>query len=140
MWPFTRKPAEPDITAEYLRLADEGRFEEGLPLLLQIIDRAPQISTSWFNLGVCYSELGQFAEAAPAFLRAYNLAPEDGGALLRACLAYVDAGDAPGLLRVIETECARDPSMLQLFLEEPSFRPFFKTPPFRQLRTRFQAS
>lgn len=88
MWPFRSKPrAEPDITQQYLRRADEGRFEEGLPLIQEIVAKAPTISTSWFNLAICQAELGNLSQSAEAFLKTCALAPEGGGSLLRACLA-----------------------------------------------------
>ena len=139
MWPF-RSKRDPDITQQYLQLVDEGRFVEARPLIEEIVAIAPHIPTSWFNLGICLAELANHRQAAEAFLKAYDLDPEDGGALLRACLALAHANDSAGLLRVFRTECERDPDMIELFVEEEAFARFFATPPFQQLRRQYTTS
>ena len=69
MWPFTRKKEPPDILDQYLALADEGRFKEGLPLIKEIVQRAPEVPTSWFNLGICEAESGWHSRASQSFLK-----------------------------------------------------------------------
>ena len=128
-----------NIIEEYLSLADERRFVEGLPLIEEIVRRNPNISTSQFNYGVCLAELGRHRDAARAFLRAYALDPDDGGALYRGCLALAEAGDASGLLAVFRRECARDPGMIHNFLDEERFAEYWQMPGFYALRDEYDA-
>jgi tetratricopeptide (TPR) repeat protein len=137
---FKRKSSngESDILTRYARLADKGRFDEALPVIREIVARSPQTSTSWFNLGTCLSELGSHEEAAAAFLRAYELAPEDGGALYRGCLALAEADNPGELYRVAERECELDPELIHNFIEDPHLQPFFQRPEFAALRERYE--
>jgi len=126
-----------NIIDSYLQLADEGRFEEGLPLIEEILHRDESIDTSWFNYGICLAELGRHKEAASAFLKAYELNPEDGGALYRGCLALAAAPDSTRLFEVFKSECERDPGMMVHFQEESAFDKFFRLPRFQDLREQY---
>jgi tetratricopeptide (TPR) repeat protein len=123
-----------DIIERYLALVDEKRFAEGLPLIEEIVRRNPNMATSQFNYGICLEELGHYQDAAKAFLRAYELNRDDGGALYRGCLALAAAGDAPTLLRVFQQECGRDPEMIHNFLREERFARFWNVPGFGSLK------
>ena len=125
-----------DIIDRYLALADEGRFEEGLPLIEESVVRNPRIATSQFNYGICLAELERHREAADAFLNAYALNPADGGALYRGCVALAAARDELKLLAVFRQECQRDPAMLYRFLEEERFANVWSMPEFAMLRRR----
>jgi tetratricopeptide (TPR) repeat protein len=126
-----------NIFEHYLSLAEQKRFAEGLPLIEEIVRGNPDMATSQFNYGICLAELGRHREAAQAFLRAYSLAPDDGGALYRGCLSLAAAADAPGLLAVFRQECVRDPDMIQDFLDDKGFATFWKLPGFRSLRAEY---
>jgi tetratricopeptide (TPR) repeat protein len=123
-----------NVIDQYLSLAKQKRFAEGLPLIEEIVRRKPNMATSQFNYGICLAELGRHREAAQAFLRAYSLDPNDGGTLHRGCLALAADGDAPGLLAIFQQECARDPEMIQNFLKEERFAPFWELPDFKRLK------
>ena len=69
-----------NIIEQYEKLAEEQKWEEALPVIREIVERSPDIPTSWFNMGVCLSGLGREGEAADAFRKAYELDPEDFGA------------------------------------------------------------
>lgn len=125
------------IIERYLALAEEGRFREGLPLIEEIVRLGPAMAVSQFNYGICLAELGRHAEAARAFLRAYSLDPEDGGALYRGCLALAEADDRAGLLDVFRQECERDPEMIHRFLEEDRFESCWTLPEFVSLKEKY---
>jgi tetratricopeptide (TPR) repeat protein len=122
---------------DHLSLANQGRFKEGLPLIEEIVRRDPDMAVSQFNHGICLAELGRHAEAARAFLRAYTLDPDDGGALYRGCLALADADDHVGLLNVFRRECERDPGMIYGFIEEGRFDQFWSLPEFVSLKDKY---
>ena len=126
-----------NIIDRYLALSDQGRFKEGLPLIEEIVRRDPDMAVSQFNYGVCLAELGRPAEAARAFLRAYSLDPEDGGALYRGCLALAAADDRVGLLDIFRKECERDAEMIHRFVEEERFEPYWSLPEFVSLREEY---
>lgn len=126
-----------DIIDRYLALSDEGRFKEGLPLIEEIVRRDPDMAVSQFNYGICLAELGRHADGARAFLRAYSLDPEDGGALYRGCLALAAADDHAGLLRVFRQECERAPEMIRRFVEEERFERFWSLPEFISLKEEY---
>ena len=129
-----------NIFENYLALANQKRFEEGLPLIEEIVRRNPMMATSQFNYGICLAELGRHRDAARAFLCAYSLDPSDGKALYRACLALAAADEVPKLLALFQQECARDPDIIQDFLEEKKFARFWELPNFKSLKDKSQAS
>ena len=126
-----------NIIDQYLALANQKRFAEGLPLIEDIVRRNPDMATSQFNYGICLAELGRHRDAARAFLRAYSLNPDDGKALYRGCLALASDDDAPGLLALFRQECVRDPEMIQNFVGEKSFAKFWELPGFKSLKDEF---
>ncbi|MCP5324821.1 MAG: tetratricopeptide repeat protein [Oceanospirillaceae bacterium] len=127
-----------DIIDKYLKLAGEGKFEEGLPLIEEILERNKSIRTSWFNYGICLYELKRFGEAATAFNKAYELKPEDGGALYRCCISLAANGDHKGLLQIFFKECERDSSMINLFLSEKVFSKYFEHEDFKELVEKYR--
>ena len=129
-----------EITAQYLLLIEQKRFSEALPLIEELVCRNPNIATSQFNYGICLVELHRYPNAARAFLHAYKLKPEMGGALYRGCLALADADDSSGLLNVFQRECLRDPKIIALFFEEVKFTRFWEMPEFKSLKNKYAAS
>jgi len=127
------------ITEQYLTLADQNRFAEALPLIEEIVRLSPNMVTSQFNYGICLAELGRYQDAARAFLRAYELDPNHGGALYRGCLALAAADDAPGLLAVFRRELAWNPEMIENFVREEKFARFWQIPDFMSLRDEYTA-
>ena len=126
-----------NIVDQYLLLADQHRFAEGLPLIEEIVRRSPDMVTSQFNYGICLAELGRHQDAARAFLRAYELDPYHGGALYRGCLALAAADDAPALLAVFRKECTWNPEMIENFMREEKFARFWSIPGFKSLRDEY---
>jgi tetratricopeptide (TPR) repeat protein len=127
-----------NIIDQYLSLANQKRFVEGLPLIEEIVRRNPDMATSQFNYGVCLAELGRHRDAASAFLRAYSLDPDDGRALYRSCLAIAATDDASALLALFRQECVRDPEMIQSFLAEKRFAKFWELQGFKSLKDEYK--
>ena len=126
------------IIEDFQNLIHETKFNEALPLIKEIIKRNDSISTSWFNYGICLNGLKQYDEAGDAFLKAYELNQDDGGALFRCCIAYATASNSDKLFQVFKKECDRDPEMIDNFLEEKTFNKFFQEPRFKKLENQYK--
>ena len=57
-------------------MLQSGRLREALPYLEALSKQTPEDAQVLYNLGICYSELGQFDEAIIRLKRAVNLAPK----------------------------------------------------------------
>jgi len=123
-----------DIIRKYETLVRQKRWSEAIPVIEEIVQREPQIATSWFNLGVCMDELGRHAEAADKFLRAYELDPEDFGAQYRAFRSLNLAGQYDRFLSFAEQECQAIPDLIDNLLQDEQFAVLFERPEFRMLK------
>lgn len=72
-WLWTQAPAEPP--AEALRLIEEGRAAEAIPLLEEAAQRQPSSVPVQFHLGYALSLAGQHERAIAAFRRVLELDP-----------------------------------------------------------------
>jgi hypothetical protein len=115
---------------KFLRLFDEGRYAEALPLI-EIVSLKPNIDTSC-NLGATLKSLGRPVEAARAFVRASHLNSERRG-LYSACHALAEANEREALHDLCAAECANDRAMLKLFMEADVLDPYFELPEFQEL-------
>jgi len=106
-----------NITGNYLDLAEQGKWNEALPLIEKIVEMNPGIHTSWFNYGVCLDELGRHDDAAKAFLRAYELNPDDYGAQFRVFRSYCLAENVDGFISFFEREMERTPEIYELIVQ-----------------------
>ncbi|MDI4635536.1 hypothetical protein J7U46_20905 [Pelomonas sp. V22] len=121
---------------KFLRLFDEERYAEALPLIEEIVAMDPTIETSWTNLGETLKALGRPVEAANAFVHASLLNPERRG-LYSACHALAESNEREALHGLCAEELERDPSMLGLFMEAEVLDPFFDLPEFQELVRRY---
>ena len=131
-------PSEEQDVLEYERLVDAERWDEALPIIEEIVQRSPNIPTSWFNWGVCLSTLGRESEAAEKFLKAYELAPDDYGAQYRAFRSLFFAQDYAAFLEFATQECDAHPEMIEHLLADDDFSTLFARPEFQELRDRYQ--
>jgi tetratricopeptide (TPR) repeat protein len=127
-----------NIIEQYQTLSDAGRWNEALSTIQDIIDRAPYISTSWFNYGVCLDELGRYREAADAFEKAYELDSEDFGAQYRMFRSLHLAQDYVRFEQMLRRECNRYPDIIEPFLNDPDFGPLFARSPLKELKAEFE--
>lgn len=65
-------------------------YREAIDVLEQAITIDADIVSTWTNLGIARRRLGLSTEAAAAFRRAYEMAPEDPSAINNLALAYID--------------------------------------------------
>ena len=124
-----------DITEQFLTLASQNRWKEALPIVEDIVHRAPTIATSWRNYGVCLDELGRHAEAAKAFQRAYQLQPSDLGLQYRVLRSFALANDVAGFIAFADEEAKSTPEIFQLIAdaaEFPEFRAIIATPSYQK--------
>lgn len=126
-----------NIIEKYKVLSDSGRWVEAIPVIREIIERAPGIATSWFNYGVCLDELGRHREAADAFEKAYALDSEDFGAQYRMFRSIHLAGDHIRFAHLLRRECDQCPEMIQHFLKDADFGPLFTKSPLKELKAKY---
>lgn len=126
-----------DIIEKYEELTNAGLWNEALPIIKEIIERAPKIYTSWFNLGVCFDELGKYAEAAEAFIKAQALNVEDWGIHYRIMRSLFLAGDLAQLHEFADYSCGLSDQVIHLMCEDEMFGPLFERLEFQQLRAKY---
>lgn len=125
------------ILEKYHELADASRWEEAFPVIKEIVERAPQIETSWFNLGVCLDELGRHPEAAEAFIKAQELNVEDWGIHYRIMRSLFLAGDFDQLHEFADYSCGMNDRVIHLMCEDENFGRLFDRLEFQQLRDKY---
>jgi len=68
-----------DVRADYqsaLRLLQQERYEQGIPLLLEVTVKAPEITAPHIDLGIAYGRSGDFELAEAALQQASLLSPD----------------------------------------------------------------
>ncbi len=113
------------VYARALLLADRGGGPGLVPLLRQVLDRAPEFGPAWLRLGDAEFKAGRYDAAADAWGRASGLddPPRDGGtpehrvevplrayASLGLARVALVRGDADGARRTLEAVVAAQPS------------------------------
>jgi len=132
-----------DIFERYHALTDENKWEEALPIIQEIIDMNPEITTSWFNYGVCLQALKKYDMAAGAFQQAYFRTDFSGGdeneinlgdaAQFRMCYNLLQAGMHNELFGIFKHMIEQDPENLDVILSIDDFKPLFEEKPFSDL-------
>lgn len=59
-----------------LQVLRQERYEQGIAMLLDIIDIAPEITAPYIGLGIAYGKIGDLESAEEALLNALALAPD----------------------------------------------------------------
>jgi len=111
-----------NILDQYMNLSNEGRWEEALPLIEEILSLDESIETSWFNYGVCLEALGRYDNAVDAFKKAYEINPYDKGIQYRIFRALALNADAKQFTKFAEIEVREDPEILDLLQEFDEFQ------------------
>ena len=137
MFNIFKKKRDESITDKYLRLMDEGKLPEALEAIEEIITQNPNISTSYFNYGICLSQLGRHDDSANAFLKAYKLDNTDGAALYRACISLAVSNNKLKLYEVFKSELEWNPYMINDFIDEEMFYKFFTESKFVKLKEQY---
>ena len=58
-----------------LRLLDQERYPQGIALLLEVIEKAPDVTAPYINLGIAYRRIGDFDRAETSLKKALELNP-----------------------------------------------------------------
>jgi Flp pilus assembly protein TadD len=90
--------AYPDTVADPMSLAlqmlNGGKIREAIPLLEQLARGRPQDTELLYNLGIAYSEIGEYQQAVMALKRAIEHDPQHPNALVGLGVAYQRLGQS----------------------------------------------
>jgi Flp pilus assembly protein TadD len=67
-----------DVRAEYesaVRMLEQEQYEQGIAALLQVIERAPNVTAAYIDLGIGYARSGDLDKAEQSFKTALQLNP-----------------------------------------------------------------
>ena len=64
-----------------VRMLQQGRNEQGIAALLQVIERAPELTAAHLNLGIAYARTGDLDRAEASLRKALELNPQHPAAL-----------------------------------------------------------
>jgi tetratricopeptide (TPR) repeat protein len=59
-----------------VRLLEEARHEQGIAMLLKVIERAPELASAHVNLGIAHGRLGDLEKAEASLRQALELVPQ----------------------------------------------------------------
>jgi Flp pilus assembly protein TadD len=68
-----------DVRTDYesaVRILEQGRYQEGIALLLKVTERVPELTAAHVNLGVAYSRAGDLDKAEASLRQALELTPQ----------------------------------------------------------------
>jgi tetratricopeptide (TPR) repeat protein len=68
-----------EVRSDYaaaVRLLEEGRYEPGITLLLEVIERAPTVTAAHVDLGIAYARTGDLDRAEASLRKALELNPK----------------------------------------------------------------
>jgi arylsulfatase A-like enzyme/Flp pilus assembly protein TadD len=98
---------------EVLRpILEDSRFEEAIPMLLDLIAKEPNISALYLKLAGCYMNLKQYNNAVPVMRKALELRPGDLDVEVNLGKALLETQDFGGAVTVLEDVAARTPENL----------------------------
>jgi len=83
-------------------LADQGRYQEAIPLYRQILDRDQNYSLANYNLGYCLYKAGMYDEAAKYLTHAIALNPSEADAYMFLGMADFRSGRIPQAIRCLQ--------------------------------------
>jgi len=58
-----------------LQLLDRERYSQAIPLLLEVVEKAPDVTAPYINLGIAYGRIGDFERAETNLKKALELNP-----------------------------------------------------------------
>ena len=121
-----------NIIEQYETYVAAGDWPAALSTVQEIVRQSPQIATSWFNLGVCSDALGKHQDAATAFNKAFQLDPQDYGAVYRAFRSLTLARDSLGFFTLLESIVQALPEITEMLNEREEFQIMTKDNRFRR--------
>ncbi len=126
-----------NIIEQYDHLSTEGKWIEALPVIKEIIERSPEIDTSWFNYGVCLDELGKHKEASEAFIKAHELNIQDYGTHYRIIRSLSLAEDYSTLYEFIDYICQTFKDEQKIIFESSEYQNLIHREEFKQLKHKY---
>lgn len=118
---------------------EQGDYARALPLIEEIVQRAPHLAMHWFNWGKCLAELERWDEAADKFVKAWELNANDPQALHWACLALILSKSLDRLLRVMQNGYERDADTMKRVIQDERVARILQLPEFKKLRAEYSA-
>jgi tetratricopeptide (TPR) repeat protein len=109
------------LLKKHEELVDAGKWEAALPVIKEIVDLNPGISTSWFNYGVCLDELKRHGEAAEAFIKAQETDIRDVGVHYRILRSLRLAKDYETFFQFMDYSIGIIPEILRCVDQDPDF-------------------
>lgn len=103
-------PAEATALDYILPMLSAGKIAEAVPYLESLTKSAPANSAVLYNLGICYSELGQYDEAIIRLKRAVQLDPQHAHAWVGIGNAYYRMRKPEQALQAFEKAVALQPN------------------------------
>ena len=86
-------PALPGSYDKALVLMQSGDYQAALPVLLDFIDKNPELAGPYLNLGICYQHTDQDEAAMEALKKAVELNPATAAAHHQLGILYREQGD-----------------------------------------------
>lgn len=135
----TNKPefGKMNIIEKYEYLADNGKWQEAIPVIKEIIKRNPKIDTSWFNYGVCLENIGDYTGAIDAFIKAHELNVKDYGIHYRIMRSMYLANDYDQLIEFIDYLCQTFEEEIDSIFESEEFEKIQKHDKFIELKKKY---
>ena len=90
-------------------LAEDGNYEDAIPLLRKLIAQEPEMALLYTKLGICLVREGQFGEAVPVLRKLVELTPQSAEAHFQLGMALVRAEDFAGAVPELEMIVAARP-------------------------------
>ena len=88
-------PIRSDVRSDYSRalsFLQQEKYQRGIDLLVEVTDKAPEITTPFINLGIAYSRIRAFDEAESSLNEALALTPDHPVALNELGVVYRKMG------------------------------------------------
>jgi choline-sulfatase len=90
-------------------LAEDGNFEEAVPLLQQLIVKEPGMALLYTKLGLCLVRMGEFDKAVPVLRKLVELTPQSAEAHFQLGMALFRTEDFAGAVPEFEIIVANRP-------------------------------
>jgi tetratricopeptide (TPR) repeat protein len=112
----------------------QGRHEEALRVYKRLLERRPDHSLAWTNMGDVLRDLLRYDEALEAHGRALELAPADSAIHYHRALTYACMKRREAMLADLGKAFANNGQELKdEALNEPIFKPYWNDPAFKDL-------
>lgn len=126
-----------NVIEKYEDLVAREQWQDAIPVIQEIIQRNPDLDTSWFNYGVCLDEVGQHGKAAEAFIKAHELNVSDYGIHYRIMRSLMLAEDYPQLHEFVDYLCQTFEEERSVIFASDEFSVVFKRREFVELKEKY---